>query len=175
MSSPRKCCARSARAASSKAVASRRSVSRADRATIGHLLVTGRMAPAGRAVNYKKWTCDALRRSLPSGQDEGVRPVLPGRQGGRDRRRAMDPARPARAALREPSLQRPPPGVPLMSPTLLAGRLEQLEDAGIVRSVARPRGRGREYHLTAAGEELRPLIDCLGEWGQRWARAQVDR
>ena len=66
-------------------------------------------------------------------------------------------------------------GVPLMSRTLLAGRLEQLEDAGIVRSVARPRGRGREYHLTAAGEELRPLIDCLGEWGQRWARAQVGR
>ena len=50
-------------------------------------------------------------------------------------------------------------GVPLMSRTLLAGRLEQLEDAGIVQSVPRPRGRGREYHLTAAGEELRPLID----------------
>src|SRR5262249_58239407 len=66
-------------------------------------------------------------------------------------------------------------GVPLMSRTLLAERLEQLEDAGIVRSVPGPGGRGREYHLTAAGEELRPLIECLGEWGQRWARAQVGR
>jgi DNA-binding HxlR family transcriptional regulator len=66
-------------------------------------------------------------------------------------------------------------GVPLMSRTLLAARLEQLEDAGIVRSRARPRGRGREYDLTAAGEEMRPLIQCLGEWGQRWARAQVGR
>ena len=66
-------------------------------------------------------------------------------------------------------------GVPLMSRTLLAARLEQLEDAGVVRSVARPGGRGREYHLTAAGEELRPLIECLGEWGQRWARPQVGR
>jgi Predicted transcriptional regulators len=66
-------------------------------------------------------------------------------------------------------------GVPLMSRTLLAGRLEQLEDAGIVRSVPRSRGRGRDYQLTAAGEELRPLIECLGEWGQRWARAQVRR
>jgi DNA-binding HxlR family transcriptional regulator len=66
-------------------------------------------------------------------------------------------------------------GVPLMSPTLLAQRLEQLEDAGIVRSVPRPHGRGREYELTAAGEELRPLIDRLGEWGQRWARAQIGR
>ena len=62
-----------------------------------------------------------------------------------------------------------------MSRTLLAERLEQLENAGIVRSVARPRGRGREYHLTEAGEELRPIIECLGEWGQRWARVQVDR
>jgi DNA-binding HxlR family transcriptional regulator len=66
-------------------------------------------------------------------------------------------------------------GVPLMSRTLLAARLEELESAGIVRSVARPRGRGRDYHLTAAGEELRPLVECLGEWGQRWARARVGR
>src|SRR5262245_63232451 len=66
-------------------------------------------------------------------------------------------------------------GVPLMSRTLLAERLEQLEDAGIVRSVARPHGRGREYHVTAAGEELRPLIDRLGAWGQRWARSRVGR
>ena len=66
-------------------------------------------------------------------------------------------------------------GVPLMSRTLLAQRLEQLEDAGIVRSVPRARGRGREYELTTAGEELRPLIDKFGEWGQRWARAQIDR
>jgi DNA-binding HxlR family transcriptional regulator len=66
-------------------------------------------------------------------------------------------------------------GVPMMSRTLLAGRLKELEDAGIVRSVARPRGRGREYDLTAAGKELQPLIECLGEWGQRWARAQLGR
>jgi DNA-binding HxlR family transcriptional regulator len=66
-------------------------------------------------------------------------------------------------------------GLPLMSPTLLAQRLEQLEDAGIVRGVPRPHGRGREYQLTEAGEELRPLIDRLGEWGQRWARAKIDR
>jgi DNA-binding HxlR family transcriptional regulator len=64
-------------------------------------------------------------------------------------------------------------GVPLMSRTLLAQRLAQLEDAGIVRSEARANGRGREYFLTPAGEELRPLIDRLGEWGQRWARKQV--
>jgi DNA-binding HxlR family transcriptional regulator len=64
-------------------------------------------------------------------------------------------------------------GVPLMSRTLLAQRLTQLEDAGIVRSAARTKGRGREYFLTPAGEELRPVIEGLGEWGQRWARSEV--
>jgi DNA-binding HxlR family transcriptional regulator len=64
-------------------------------------------------------------------------------------------------------------GVPLMSRTLLAQRLAQLEDAGIVRSAARTKGRGREYFLTPAGEEFRPVIERLGEWGQRWARKQV--
>src|SRR4026208_1297645 len=61
-------------------------------------------------------------------------------------------------------------GVPLMSPTLLAQRLRQLQDAGSVRSAPRPHGRGREYQLTAAGEELRSLIDRFGEWGQRGGR-----
>lgn len=64
-------------------------------------------------------------------------------------------------------------GVPLMSRTLLARRLEQLEDAGVVRSVPRPKGRGRDYYLTRAGDELRPVIDGLGVWGQRWARSEV--
>jgi DNA-binding HxlR family transcriptional regulator len=64
-------------------------------------------------------------------------------------------------------------GVPLMSRTLLAQRLVQLEDAGIIRSAARTKGRGREYFLTPAGEELRPVIEGLGEWGQRWARSQI--
>jgi len=65
-------------------------------------------------------------------------------------------------------------GVPLMSRTLLAQRLKQLENAGIVRSAAKPNGRGQEYFLTPAGEELQPLIDGLGEWGQRWARSQIN-
>jgi DNA-binding HxlR family transcriptional regulator len=65
-------------------------------------------------------------------------------------------------------------GVPLMSRTLLAQRLRELEDAGVVMSTAKERGRGREYRLTSAGQELRPLIDTLGEWGQRWATRRLD-
>ena len=64
-------------------------------------------------------------------------------------------------------------GVPLMSRTLLTQRLRELEEAGVVASVPRARGRGREYRLTPAGEEVRSLIMGLGEWGQRWARRQV--
>ena len=66
-------------------------------------------------------------------------------------------------------------GVPLMSRALLVQRLRQLEDQGIVRSVPKKHGRGRLYSLTPAGLELRPLIDGFGEWGQRWARAQLGR
>lgn len=66
-------------------------------------------------------------------------------------------------------------GVPLMSRALLVQRLRQLEDAGIVRSAPKARGRGREYALTPAGEELRPVIERFGEWGQRWVRSQFGR
>jgi hypothetical protein len=65
--------------------------------------------------------------------------------------------------------------MPLMSRALLVQRLHQLEDAGIVRTTPKARGRGREYALTPAGEELRPVIEQLGEWGQRWARSQLRR
>jgi DNA-binding HxlR family transcriptional regulator len=63
-------------------------------------------------------------------------------------------------------------GIPLISRTLLAQRLRQLEDAGVVETKALPAGRGREYGLTAAGRELRRFVDELGEWGQRHAADQ---
>ncbi len=62
-------------------------------------------------------------------------------------------------------------GVPLMSPSLLSDRLKALERAGIVR---RERDGGHaEYHLTEAGEELRPIVEMLGVWGQRWVRTPM--
>jgi DNA-binding HxlR family transcriptional regulator len=65
-------------------------------------------------------------------------------------------------------------GVPLISRTLLAQRLRQLQDAGVVDSRPLPAGRGREYRLTRAGQEFREIVDGLGTWGQRWATAQFD-
>ena len=63
-------------------------------------------------------------------------------------------------------------GMPLISRTLLAQRLRQLEDAGVIRSMPLQIGRGREYRLTKAGEEFRDVVERLGEWGQRHAARQ---
>jgi len=64
-------------------------------------------------------------------------------------------------------------GVPRMSPTLLARRLRKLQEMGILE---RRRGaEGWEYHLTAAGEELRPIVVNLGHWGARWIGSRLKR
>lgn len=57
-------------------------------------------------------------------------------------------------------------GVPRMSPTLLSKRLRTLTRAGIVER--HEDGNRVEYVLTPAGEELRPIVEALGEWGVRW-------
>ncbi len=57
-------------------------------------------------------------------------------------------------------------GVPTCSPALLSKRLKELIAAGVVT-----RDADASYDLTAAGRELYPLIQALGEWGQRWARS----
>lgn len=64
-------------------------------------------------------------------------------------------------------------GVPRMSPTLLSKRLKELEEAGVI--VAAPTGQPGvvDYKLTAAGEDLRPVIMSLGLWGQRWVESSL--
>jgi DNA-binding HxlR family transcriptional regulator len=51
-------------------------------------------------------------------------------------------------------------GVPKMSPSLLSKRLHDLTRAGIVQR--HDDGRQVAYALTAAGEELRPVVEHLG-------------
>ncbi|MGO4872798.1 MAG: winged helix-turn-helix transcriptional regulator [Roseiarcus sp.] len=60
-------------------------------------------------------------------------------------------------------------GVPRISPSLLSKRLNVLEQAGIVRRAEETGG----YQLTPAGWELKPVIEMLGVWGQRWVRGQL--
>jgi DNA-binding HxlR family transcriptional regulator len=65
-------------------------------------------------------------------------------------------------------------GVPRMSPALLSKRLKDLEEAGIVQRVRSKSEPGvLEYHLTAAGRELKGVVESIGIWGQRWVEAQL--
>ena len=62
-------------------------------------------------------------------------------------------------------------GVPRMSTTLLAQRLRKLEEIGVIE---RANG-AAEYQVTAAGEELRPIVMSLGYWGSRWIGSRLKR
>lgn len=64
-------------------------------------------------------------------------------------------------------------GVPLMSRSLLAKRLRELESAGIVERRRTGGRKTKEYFLTPAGEELRPIVEGLGVWGQRWVMHEL--
>lgn len=64
-------------------------------------------------------------------------------------------------------------GLPLISRTLLAQRLRDLVDAGLVNQIPKTSGRGYEYHLTDAGRGVQPLIIQMGEWGRAWIYPEV--
>jgi DNA-binding MarR family transcriptional regulator len=55
-----------------------------------------------------------------------------------------------------------------MSRALLAHRLRQLEQAGVIARAQSTGERGHHYSLTPAGQEFRPVLEALGRWGQRW-------
>jgi DNA-binding HxlR family transcriptional regulator len=57
-------------------------------------------------------------------------------------------------------------GVPGIATNLLADRLHELEDNGVIRrEVAPPPIATTLFYLTARGEELRPVVFALGRWG----------
>ncbi len=57
-------------------------------------------------------------------------------------------------------------GLPKIPTNILAARLHELEEAGVVRRRALPRpASGVVYELTAHGEELEPIVLGLGRWG----------
>lgn len=64
-------------------------------------------------------------------------------------------------------------GLPRISPTLLSKRLKELEEAGVVVQLKDQGAASGEYHLTEAGEDLRPIIMSLGTWGQRWVDSNL--
>jgi DNA-binding HxlR family transcriptional regulator len=64
---------------------------------------------------------------------------------------------------------------PLISRTVLAQRLKQLEQAGVVHIEPKPSGKGHLYRLTPAGEDFRSIIELLSLWGQRWGQGLLGR
>jgi len=65
-------------------------------------------------------------------------------------------------------------GVPRMSPALLSQRLKELEAANVIARTPSVTEPGVfEYHLTASGRELEPLVQAFGIWGQRWIDADL--
>ncbi|HEY9549650.1 MAG TPA: helix-turn-helix domain-containing protein [Kiloniellaceae bacterium] len=65
-------------------------------------------------------------------------------------------------------------GVPRMSPALLAKRLRDLEAAGIItRTPLAGEAEIHEYRLTSAGRDLKPVIEAIGIWGQKWVESEA--
>ncbi len=64
-------------------------------------------------------------------------------------------------------------GVTRMSPALLSQRLKELEAAGIITRTGCAEFGTSEYHLTAAGRELGPIVEAFGIWGQRRVDANL--
>jgi DNA-binding HxlR family transcriptional regulator len=61
--------------------------------------------------------------------------------------------------------------VPGLSDRLLSERLRELEAEGLVRRTVIPGPPVRvSYELTAAGESLKPVIESLGRWAERWVK-----
>lgn len=66
-------------------------------------------------------------------------------------------------------------GLPHASPNVLAQRLRELEEAGVVRRrKLPPPAASRVYELTDWGKELEPVIIGLGRWGARSASRPRD-
>jgi len=59
-------------------------------------------------------------------------------------------------------------GLPRVGPDMLAARLRELEEAGVVRrGVLPPPAASKIYELTQWGAELAPVLLALGRWGSR--------
>jgi DNA-binding HxlR family transcriptional regulator len=59
-------------------------------------------------------------------------------------------------------------GIPAASPDVLANRLRELQEAGVVRQRKLPPPAGSQvYELTAWGAEIEPVVTHLGRWGSR--------
>ena len=62
--------------------------------------------------------------------------------------------------------------VPGLSDRLLSERLKELEAEGVVERVVVPETPVRvEYHLTAKGRSLLPVVEAIAGWAETWLPA----
>ena len=99
-----------------------------------------------------------------------LQPVLSRRDGRRGARRAVDAGPPARDGRRIDPLQR---FAARRAADVARPSVETSQGAGDRRrDRSRPRSAGEpgvfEYRLTESGQELKPVIEAIGCWGQRW-------
>ncbi|HEX4355217.1 MAG TPA: winged helix-turn-helix transcriptional regulator [Polyangiales bacterium] len=73
-------------------------------------------------------------------------------------------------ATRYAELQR---GLGRISPSVLSARIKTLIERGLVERIRAETGTGWQYRLTPSGDELRPVIEGIGAWGQRWVRSRM--
>jgi DNA-binding HxlR family transcriptional regulator len=62
---------------------------------------------------------------------------------------------------------------PLISRTVLAQRLKELQASGVVYIEAKPNSKGHLYRLTPAGEDFRSIVELMSVWGQRWGQGLI--
>ena len=56
-----------------------------------------------------------------------------------------------------------------LSDRVLSDRLRELEDEGIIERVVYPQIPVRvEYRLTEKGYDLKPVVDAIHEWAEKW-------
>jgi len=65
-------------------------------------------------------------------------------------------------------------GLPGISRSLLVQRLRHLERMQVIDTAPSRAGRGSEYHLTAAGWDLAPIVESLGRWAVEWLYDELD-
>jgi DNA-binding HxlR family transcriptional regulator len=66
-------------------------------------------------------------------------------------------------------------GCPGMSRSLLAGRLHELQRAGVITINPKRDGRGYQYEMTTAGRQLRPVLDAVADWAENWVDVTADQ
>ncbi len=66
--------------------------------------------------------------------------------------------------------------IPGLSDTMLAQRLRELEAEGVLERRVLPTSPvGVEYHLTAKGRALAPVLDALVAWAHEWVAVPDER